>query len=84
MISDIDHVQIAAPKGCEAKARSFFGDLLQLVEIEKPESLRGRVACLPNRICTLAAGLVPLLAPAPALSTSKTEIVTFPRVKSNM
>src|SRR5579864_3720478 len=29
-ITDIDHLQIAAPKGCEPEARRFFGDLLGL------------------------------------------------------
>jgi catechol 2,3-dioxygenase-like lactoylglutathione lyase family enzyme len=38
----LDHVQIAAPAGCEAAARRFFGDLLGLAEIEKPEPLRAR------------------------------------------
>lgn len=38
----LDHVQIAAPPGCEAAARRFFGDLLGLAEIEKPEPLRSR------------------------------------------
>jgi catechol 2,3-dioxygenase-like lactoylglutathione lyase family enzyme len=44
-ITDIDHVQIAAPKGCEAKARRFFGGLLGLAEIEKPPALRARGGC---------------------------------------
>jgi catechol 2,3-dioxygenase-like lactoylglutathione lyase family enzyme len=35
-------VQIAAPPGCEAEARRFFGDLLGLEELEKPEPLRSR------------------------------------------
>jgi catechol 2,3-dioxygenase-like lactoylglutathione lyase family enzyme len=38
----LDHVQIAAPRGCEAEARRFYGALLGLAEIEKPEPLRGR------------------------------------------
>jgi catechol 2,3-dioxygenase-like lactoylglutathione lyase family enzyme len=38
----LDHVQIAAPPGCEPAARRFFGELLGLAEVEKPESLRGR------------------------------------------
>jgi len=38
----IDHVQLAAPQGCEDEARRFFGDILGMEEIEKPESLRGR------------------------------------------
>lgn len=42
MLSGIDHVQLAAPPGCEEAARSFFGELLGLEELEKPEPLRGR------------------------------------------
>ncbi len=38
----LDHIQIAAPGGCEREARRFFGDLLGLVEIEKPAPLRQR------------------------------------------
>jgi catechol 2,3-dioxygenase-like lactoylglutathione lyase family enzyme len=38
----IDHVQLAAPNGCEPKARQFFGHLLGWQEIEKPEPLRSR------------------------------------------
>ena len=38
----IDHVQLAAPAGCEAAARIFFGDLLGMTEIAKPEDLRKR------------------------------------------
>jgi catechol 2,3-dioxygenase-like lactoylglutathione lyase family enzyme len=39
---ELDHVQIAAPEGCEDAARSYFGGLLGLAEIEKPEPLRAR------------------------------------------
>lgn len=39
---ELDHVQLAAPAGCEAEARQFFGDLLELQELEKPEPLRSR------------------------------------------
>ncbi|MGB9464030.1 MAG: VOC family protein [Candidatus Acidiferrum sp.] len=45
MIARIDHIQMAAPKGCEAAAREFYGSLLRLREIEKPVSLRGRGGC---------------------------------------
>lgn len=38
----LDHVQLAAPAGCEEAARAFFGDLLGLEELAKPEALRGR------------------------------------------
>ena len=39
---ELDHVQIAAPEGCEAAARRYFGELVGLAEIEKPEPLRAR------------------------------------------
>jgi len=45
LVNDIDHVQLAAPKGCEAEARRFFGCLLELEEIEKPLPLRKRGGC---------------------------------------
>jgi 8-oxo-dGTP pyrophosphatase MutT (NUDIX family) len=35
-------VQIAAPPGCEAEARRWFGGILGLAEVEKPEPLRER------------------------------------------
>ena len=44
-VIDIDHIQIAAPVGCEAKARDFFGTLLGLEEIAKPKNLSGRGGC---------------------------------------
>jgi catechol 2,3-dioxygenase-like lactoylglutathione lyase family enzyme len=39
-IMGIDHVQIAAPKGCEREARKFYGKLLGLPEIRKPRKLQ--------------------------------------------
>jgi catechol 2,3-dioxygenase-like lactoylglutathione lyase family enzyme len=41
-IVGLDHVQVAAPPGCEADARRFYGGLLGLREIAKPEPLRAR------------------------------------------
>jgi catechol 2,3-dioxygenase-like lactoylglutathione lyase family enzyme len=38
----LDHVQLAAPTDCEPEARRFFGGLLGLTEIEKPEPLQAR------------------------------------------
>ncbi|NHN32444.1 glyoxalase [Paenibacillus agricola] len=38
----IDHVQLAAPEGCEEIARNFFADLLGWVEIPKPDNLKNR------------------------------------------
>jgi catechol 2,3-dioxygenase-like lactoylglutathione lyase family enzyme len=40
----LDHVQIAAPPDCETEARRFFGDVIGLREVEKPEPLRRRGA----------------------------------------
>jgi len=44
-ILGIDHVQVAAPPGCEAEARAFYGGLLGLAEITKPAALAGRGGC---------------------------------------
>lgn len=40
--SGIDHVQLAAPEGCEPESRMFFVDLLGWIEIPKPENLKKR------------------------------------------
>jgi catechol 2,3-dioxygenase-like lactoylglutathione lyase family enzyme len=45
LIVGIDHVQLAAPAGCEQHARDFYGRLLGLPEIVKPEALRKRGGC---------------------------------------
>ena len=39
-IDGLDHVQVAAPPGCEREARGFYGRLLGLRELDKPEDLR--------------------------------------------
>lgn len=41
-IVSLDHVQLAMPAGREDKARSYFGGLLGLCEIEKPPNLAKR------------------------------------------
>ncbi len=38
-------MQVAAPAGCEPEARAFYGGLLGLEELEKPEALRARGGC---------------------------------------
>jgi len=38
-------VQVAAPPGCEELARGFYGGLLGLPEIEKPDVLAARGGC---------------------------------------
>ena len=42
MITGLDHVQVAAPPGCEAEARGFYGRLLDLPELQKPPALAAR------------------------------------------
>jgi catechol 2,3-dioxygenase-like lactoylglutathione lyase family enzyme len=42
-ILGIDHVQLAAPPGCEDEARRFFAGVLGLTEIEKPSFLAARL-----------------------------------------
>ena len=39
-VDGLDHVQIAAPPGCEREARRFYGALLGLSELEKPAALQ--------------------------------------------
>lgn len=41
----IDHVQLAMPDGQEAVARSFFGEVLGMMEIPKPTELAKRGGC---------------------------------------
>ena len=38
----LDHVQVAAPPGTEDQAREFYGELLGLPELAKPEPLHAR------------------------------------------
>jgi catechol 2,3-dioxygenase-like lactoylglutathione lyase family enzyme len=44
-IEGLDHVQIAIPPGGEDAARHFYGTLLGLVEVPKPDSLASRGGC---------------------------------------
>jgi len=41
----IDHVQLAMPPGEEQKARSFYGGLFGMTELEKPPELAKRGGC---------------------------------------
>jgi catechol 2,3-dioxygenase-like lactoylglutathione lyase family enzyme len=41
----IDHVQLAIPRGGEAAARSFYGELLGLAEVPKPPVPAARGGC---------------------------------------
>lgn len=41
----LDHIQLAMPQGGEAAARHFYGELLGLAEVEKPDNLKKRGGC---------------------------------------
>jgi catechol 2,3-dioxygenase-like lactoylglutathione lyase family enzyme len=41
-VVSLDHVQLAAPAGCESDARRFFGEIVGLDEIPKPPALAAR------------------------------------------
>ncbi|MDH4178699.1 MAG: glyoxalase [Thermoleophilia bacterium] len=45
MVLGLDHVQVAAPPGCEADARRFYSGLLGLTELEQPPRLASRGGC---------------------------------------
>jgi catechol 2,3-dioxygenase-like lactoylglutathione lyase family enzyme len=40
VISGLDHVQLAIPRGGEETARAFYCDVLGMSEVSKPEQLR--------------------------------------------
>ncbi len=65
MIAGIDHVQLAAPPGAEEEARHFFGGVLGLEELPKPDALAARggawFACGDQQ---LHVGIEPDFAPA--------------------
>jgi catechol 2,3-dioxygenase-like lactoylglutathione lyase family enzyme len=72
-------VQVAAPPGGEDEARRFYGSLLGLTELEKPEALRGRggvwFACGAHQ---LHIGIEPNFSPAtkahPALRVVRADL----------
>ena len=63
----LDHVQLAAPAGCEQAARDFFAGVLGLREIEKPPGLSaggGVWFALTAGHGQLHVGVAPSFAPA--------------------
>ena len=44
-LTGIDHIQIAAPPDSEKLARKFYGEILGMREIPKPENLKARGGC---------------------------------------
>ena len=45
MITGLDHVQIAMPRGAEGAARAFYAELLGMTERPKPPVLAARGGC---------------------------------------
>ncbi|MEU9390407.1 VOC family protein [Streptomyces sp. NPDC048324] len=45
MLTAVDHVQLAAPAGCEDLLRAYYTDVLGMTEIPKPPVLAARGGC---------------------------------------
>jgi len=45
VITGLDHVQVAIPRGAEDTARAFYAGLLGMAELPKPAALAGRGGC---------------------------------------
>jgi catechol 2,3-dioxygenase-like lactoylglutathione lyase family enzyme len=76
----LDHVQLAAPPGCEEAARAFFGGVLGWPEIEKADALAGRGGVWfrfgPQQLhIGVQEGFVPATKARPAIAVE--DLVTF-------
>ncbi|WP_102110433.1 VOC family protein [Oceaniglobus roseus] len=45
MLMGLHHVQLAMPEGGEAEARAFYGEVLGMFEVARPEGLKARGGC---------------------------------------
>jgi hypothetical protein len=45
VIAAYDHVQVAMPAGREVDARVFYGELLEMLEMPRPQALAARGGC---------------------------------------
>ena len=45
MLAALDHVQLAAPPGCEDLLRAYYVDVLGMTEVPKPPALAARGGC---------------------------------------
>jgi len=62
----IDHIQLLMPEGGEGRARSFFRDLLGMMEEPVPEKLRPRAACwFRDGPCSIHVGIEDDFQPQP-------------------
>lgn len=63
-IIGLDHIQIAIPAGGEDKARAFYGDLLRMHEVPKPDNLSSQGCWFERGSVSLHIGVDPDFAPA--------------------
>jgi catechol 2,3-dioxygenase-like lactoylglutathione lyase family enzyme len=60
----IDHIQLAMPRGQENAARQFYGAVLGMSELPKPEALRANGGCwFRSTDCELHLGIDPEFRP---------------------
>lgn len=63
-IIGLDHIQIAIPAHAEDRARQFYGDLLGMHEVPKPDNLSGQGCWFERGGVSLHIGVDPDFAPA--------------------
>jgi catechol 2,3-dioxygenase-like lactoylglutathione lyase family enzyme len=65
LITGVDHVQLAMPRGREAAAREFYAELLGMGELRKPPVLAARGGCwFASGAAVLHLGVAEPFAPA--------------------
>ncbi len=65
MIIELDHMQIAMPKGLEDEARDFYGRILDMEEIAKPNELQASGGCwFQAGLAQIHLGIMPDFVPA--------------------
>lgn len=63
-IIGLDHIQIAIPAGGEDRARTFYGDLLGMHEVPKPDNLSQTGCWFERGSVSLHIGVDPAFTPA--------------------
>ena len=63
-IIGLDHIQIAIPEGGEDRARAFYGDLLGMHEVPKPDNLSPTGCWFERGGVSLHVGVDPDFSPA--------------------
>ncbi len=63
-IIGLDHIQIAIPEGEEDKARAYYGDLLRMHEVPRPETLSSSGCWFERGSVSLHIGIDPDFRPA--------------------